>query len=515
MLVIEADDMRVDELQWMPNTRKLLQDRGLTFQNSFAPYPLCCPSRSSFLTGKYTHNHHVYSHEDPYGFRVFDDSATIATALQSAGYQTAMVGKYLNGYGQQTLKKTGQSSLNYVPPGWTDWYGASDHEWKPWDRFQGGTYDYFNLVENINGKIVGFPGRYTTDVTAGQTRSLIRKYSKGEQPWFIWWTPVAPHHGTPIEGDDPGSVRRDDGKYTNFVTPARPDRVKGLFDKQITHGLGIPLDKASEADISDKPRYLHVPPINGAEKEAIRTVSRQRAEALYVLDHQIGETISALSKQGLLDQTIIIFTSDNGYYLGEHRKRQGKITLHEPSLRVPLIIAGPGVPQGDRYDPATTVDLAPTIAAYAAAGFTSYDGMPLQDVITKGDEGWKRAVVTESLIPEARYAKTHHALGRQPLNVQGLRLGQWKLTRYSVGYEKELYDLQADPLELNSLHRNPSYQGVLKTLIALQKSLANCAGAACLAPLPKEFQLTPAQEKLLTDAQTSATRSYYSDPALK
>ncbi|MEZ5114331.1 MAG: sulfatase-like hydrolase/transferase [Nocardioidaceae bacterium] len=128
--MIEADDMRVDELRWMPNTRKYLQDRGLTFKNSFAPYPLCCPSRSSFLTGKYTHNHHVYSHEDPYGFRVFNDSVTIATALQESGYQTALVGKYLNGYGEQTVKATGKSSLKYVPPGWTDWFGASDHLWQ-------------------------------------------------------------------------------------------------------------------------------------------------------------------------------------------------------------------------------------------------------------------------------------------------------------------------------------------------------------------------------------------------
>ena len=509
LLVIEADEMRVDELAWMPNTRKLLQKTGLTFKNSFAPYPLCCPSRSSFLTGKYPHHNHVYSHEDPFGFRVFDDSDTIATTLQGAGYRTALVGKYLNGYGEQALKKTGKSSLYYVPPGWSDWYGASDHEWSIWDDFTGGTYDYFNLVENINGKIAGFPGRYTTDVTAQQTRKLISKYGKSPKPWFIWWTPIAPHHGTPIEGDDPGPVRRDDGRDTDFVTPARPDRVKGLFDAKIKHGLGVRATGQTEADVSDKPRFLHVPPLNTAEKDALRTVSRQRAEALYVLDHQIGLTISSLSKQGLLDSTIIIFTSDNGYYLGEHRKRQGKTVLHEPSLRVPLIIAGASIPNGDRYDPVATVDLAPTLASFAGTQMHEADGMALNDLITHGDRGWTRAMITESMLPDERYSKTHHALGKQPLNSRGIRLGQWKLTRYSVRYEQELYDLASDPLELSSLHKSPAAAGTLAQLKALQKAYQDCKGADCLRPIPAKWQLTPAQVKKITDAQQEVTAKYY------
>ena len=94
--------MRWDDLRWMPDVRRLLQRKGLSFENSFAPYPLCCPSRASFLSGQYTHNHHVYSHLEPYGFAAFRDQRTIATVLQGAGYRTALVGKYLNGYGEQT-----------------------------------------------------------------------------------------------------------------------------------------------------------------------------------------------------------------------------------------------------------------------------------------------------------------------------------------------------------------------------------------------------------------------------
>jgi hypothetical protein len=128
MLVIETDDMRWDDLRWMPSVRRLIQRRGLSFENSFAPYPLCCPSRSSFLSGKYTHNHHVYTHLEPYGFAAFQDRHTIATVLQGAGYHTALVGKYLNGYGEQYLRSD-KSSLHYVPPGWDQWYASSDHLW--------------------------------------------------------------------------------------------------------------------------------------------------------------------------------------------------------------------------------------------------------------------------------------------------------------------------------------------------------------------------------------------------
>ena len=129
--------------------------------------------------------------------------------------------------------------------------------------------------------------------------------------------------------------------------------------------------------MSDKPRYLRrLPELTQAERDALTTVTRQRAESLLVLDVQIGHTISRLSTSGQLRNTVL-FTSDNGYYLGEHRKRQGKINLHEPSLRVPLIVAGPGVPRGRRYDPVTTVDLAPTLASYAGTWMPGADGIDL------------------------------------------------------------------------------------------------------------------------------------------
>jgi N-acetylglucosamine-6-sulfatase len=508
VLVIEADDMRWDDLRFMPNVQRLLQRRGLTFENSFAPYPLCCPSRASFLTGQYAHNHHVYSHMDPFGFAAFHDQRTIATVLQKAGYRTALVGKYLNGYGDQPLRSTGGSSLHYEPPGWTQWMAGSDHRWQSGDPFQGGTYAYFNLTQNVNGEIKSFPGRYSTGVLGAQTRGLVSRFGRGKAPWFIWWTPVAPHHGSPFESDDPIVSTRTDGQITTWVTPARPDWVKGRFDGQIKHGSGTPATGSAEADVSDKPRYLRkLPELTQAERDAEREVTRQRAESLFVLDVQIGHTISRLSQSGQLANTVIMFTSDNGYYLGEHRKRQGKINLHEPSLRVPLIIAGPGVPTGRRYDPVSTVDMAPTLAAYAGVRMPRADGIDLTRVIKKGDDGWDRVVVTEGMMSEGRYAELHR-LGPTPLNTRGLRLGRWKITRYSTG-EVELYDLKNDPLELRNLSRVPKYAEVLADLKKLYLRYSDCQRKECRADLPKAWRLTADEERQITRNEIQETNRYF------
>ena len=437
------------------------RSRGLSFENSFAPYPLCCPSRASFLSGKYTHNHHVYTHLEPYGFAAFQDQHTIATVLQKAGYQTGLVGKYLNGYGEQYLRSD-KSSLHYVPPGWDQWYAGSDHLWDFDDpNYGGGTYSYDKLVQNINGEIHSFPGRYSTDVFAEEARHVITGFSKSKAPWFVWWTPTAPHHGLPVEPDDPKPTRRLDGQFSEWDTPGRPDWVKGRFDKQITHGSGTPLTGSAEEDVSDKPNYLRkLPELTAAEKAAETEITRQRAEALYALDVQIRRTIAHLRHLGQLKRTVIVFTSDNGYYLGEHRKRTGKINLHEPSLRVPLLVAGPGVPHGRRYDPVTTIDMAPTIASYAGTTMAGADGASLLPLISGADRGWSRAVVTEAMMGFGRYAE-QYKLGRTPLDTRGIRLGRWKLTRYSTG-ETELYDLLTDPLELNNLNRDPAYAATVR-----------------------------------------------------
>ena len=160
--MVMADDMRTDDLRFMPSVRRLLVGTGLNFRNSFSPYPLCCPARASFLTGRYAHNHHVYSHASPYGFQSFDDHATLATALQQSGYQTGFVGKYLNGYGAENSLVTGGPSFRYVPAGWTDWYGAVERPAGSPYR-SGGTYNYWHTLFNVNGTHRRHPRRPVPD----------------------------------------------------------------------------------------------------------------------------------------------------------------------------------------------------------------------------------------------------------------------------------------------------------------------------------------------------------------
>lgn len=515
ILVIETDDMRADELETMPNVEKLIADRGLSFENSFAPYPLCCPSRTSFLTGKYSHNHHVLSHLPPYGFGSFDDRTTIATRLQQAGYRTALVGKYLNGYGAQPVHGTKKSSVRYVPPGWTAWRAGLDHTWPSGSPNRGGTYHYYAMTQNVDGKVAPHRGVYSSDLTAQQTRGLIDRFGATDtatkrDPWFIWWTPVAPHFGAPAESDDPPVLRRTDGREELIKTPARPESVKGLFDARITHPLGSPPSGPAEADMSDKPRYLRdVPEMDSAEKRAVTELSRQRAESLYALDKQIGVTLERLQARGQLERTMIVFTSDNGYFLGEHRKRQGKILPHEPSLRVPLLIAGPGVPHGVRYDPATTIDLAPTFASYAGTSMPGADGRNLRPTIAGPDRGWDLPLVTEGLMTVPGYTSPSAEPGFDSgLNIRGVRTGRYKYVKYADG-ESELYDLQQDPLEMESRDKDPAYDDVQRELEQIWDEYRECAGATCRIPLPEDLRLGSSDNRDVTLAQDYRTRSYY------
>jgi arylsulfatase A-like enzyme len=356
-----------------------------------------------------------------------------------------------------------------------------------------------------------FRHRYTTDVTSEQTRDVIERFgsAKAAKPWFIWWTPLAPHEGTPLEPDDPGTFRSPDGHLEIWGTPARPAWVKHRFDDRITHGAGTPPGHPAERDVSDKPHYLRdASPLSHREKVAERTVTRQRAESLYVLDRRIADTLRTIRDTGQSRHTIVVFTSDNGYYLGEHRKRQGKITLHEPSIRVPLLMTGPHIPQGIRYDPATGVDLPVTIAGWAHARLPGADGIDLRRTIAHGDTGWSRPIVIEGRMSERRYHHgTHWAAVMRGLNTVGIRIGRWKLVRYSTG-EWELYDLLRDPLELHSLHGQRTHD-IETRLQAVWRRYAVCAGAACRAALPSDLRTSLWRERRITRHQEKERKRYF------
>jgi len=500
IVAIMVDDMREDELRYMPYTQQLIGDRGVQFTNSFATYPLCCPSRASFLLGQYTHNHRVFSHREPWGFKSLNDTSTLATWLQDSGYATVFLGKYLNGYGPQPAPDGSSSdSVRYVPPGWTEWRGSIDGGLPADDPAAGNTYRYFDTTLNVNGeRFDNYAGRYQTRVYGGLSERIIGRRAASEEPFFFWVNYTAPHHGAPREYDDPRAVMRDDGERTKTVTPAVPAEVRGLFDSSIAAAPGA----YGEEDMSDKPAFLAAPPINDAEAAALLEAARQRAEALSVVDLQVQRTVAALQASGELDDTLLMFTSDNGYFLGEHRIRQGKTLPYDPALRVPLLMAGPGIPAGElRSDPYLNIDTAPTLATLAGAmpgPETQIDGQSMLDVARGGDQGWTRAVLTETG-PRSTVRTTDES--GEPLNpvdpgepdlryILGIRTARYLYTDNAAG-EVELYDLAVDPLQLENLAYDPSYLETQVLLADVLQQFRACDGSSCRAPLPPELATEP------------------------
>ena len=265
-------------------------------------------------------------------------------------------------------------------------------------------------------------------------------------------------------------------------------------------------ERPSERDVSDKPEFIRkLPDLVGAERRALLEVQRQRAEALFAWDRQFGRIVRTLKKTGQYHDTVIVFTSDNGYFTGEHRQRSGKIKPYEPSLRVPLVVAGPGIPHGVRQTPVTTIDVTATILDLAGASLPAVDGSSMVPVFA-ADRPWAVPVVTEGSQP------LPHEVGGFPgaLTEMGLRTGRYAYFRYSTG-EGELYDLATDPLQLRSRYDDPDYRDVRRDLAKLWRQYRFCAAAECRAPLPPAYQVSVAELAKITSRQATAIRKYYGD----
>jgi arylsulfatase A-like enzyme len=425
VVVIETDDQRADDLAAMPRTAELIGRRGVEFANSFVSLSECCPSRATFLTGRYAHNHGVRASVPPFGgYRRLDSSETLAVWLRRAGYETAMVGKYLNGY---------RGSV--VPPGWTDFEGLLG-------RF---TYRFYDYTLNANGTLESPPGYQTDEITR---RSLAFLRPRPE-PFFLWVNYVAPHIGRPRELADP---------RLGSTVPA--PRHAAAF-------LGAPLPRTpafNEADVSDKPPGIRRRmPLKQWRIRALAETHRQRLASLLAVDEGVARIVEALRETGELDDTLLIFTSDNGFMLGEHRVAKGKVLPYEPSIRVPLLMRGPGITAGTRREELVwNGDLAPTIldAAGASAPF-ALDGSSLLRPLPR------RALLLEG--PPER------GTNGMPL-FAGIRTERWKYVEYVWGMA-ELYDLRRDPHELHNLARGA--REVRRRLARRLDRLRACAGGGC------------------------------------
>ena len=499
ILMFMVDDMRADDLQYMPEISRRIGGQGVTFTNGMAPYPLCCPARASVLTGLYPHNHKVWSHLEPYGFQALDDSSTIATWLDDAGYRTSYLGKYLNGYGRQPAPDgSDQHSTRYVPPGWDLWRGSIDGGLPRDHPADGGTYRFFDTTLSNNGRgYVTLERQYQTRAFGRLTRKTVARDSEKAAPWFNYVSFAAPHFGLPIEADDPSPIIDDFGREQAFKTVARPNDVKGLFDDRI---FAAPGSDWLDPDPSDRsPELTERPDLNQEEIDALVTVTRQRAESLHVVDQEIARILDVLERTGEAEETFVLFTSDNGYYLGEQGIRQGKTLPYEPALKVPMLVSGPGIPSGEvREDPFLSIDLASTLADMAdVEPVTPVDGESLLTAARIGDQGWRRPVLVETG-PASTVRRTDESGAPLPPDADpgkrdirfllGVRTPRYLYTHRATGFE-ELFDLRLDPRQYDNLvdadgMAEPGYDRPLAMLREQLAAVRSCDGEECSPPLP-------------------------------
>jgi arylsulfatase A-like enzyme len=497
ILVVMTDDQAQADLKHMPNVKRLLMKQGTTFADAVDSYPLCCPARATFITGQYEHNHGVASNFWPNGWNGMKNRANILPSwLQKVGYKTALIGKWLNGYG--SVDAHGE-----VPKGFDIWRGLLDAS----------AYDYYNYVMNKDGalttwgdadfarKLVEFshiqvidnqagasgvfralsdtfgpgpysywgtqkPADYSPDVTGGITEQLVRSEKSSKKPFFIWWAPAAPH--------------REDVATTLMGRPGRDPRPAPRYEqKSKRYKLPRP-PSFNEKDVSDKPLNLtsKAPSLTQKQIDQLQLDYEGRIGSLLAVDDHVKKLIGTLKDTGQLRNTMIVFLSDNGWLQGQHRITGDKFLPFDESLKVPLIIRGPGIPKGEKVrGQVSNVDFAPTLldAANAKAGRVQ-DGVSLLPAMRDPSKVPDRAIAIEAL---ARLFEGDIPVNGWDRPYQGVRTERYTYVVWTETGEKELYDRKRDPHELHNVSGRKRYAKVEKELARKSRRLAHCKGHGC------------------------------------
>jgi N-acetylglucosamine-6-sulfatase len=438
IVFILTDDLSSNLLQYMPHVIEM-KKKGVTFSNYIVSDSQCCPSRSSIFTGRYPHNTGVFTNggEDG-GYVVFLDRGnereTFATALSAAGYRTAMLGKYLNGY---------EPAKHPAAPGWKKWAVA------------GWGYPEFNYDLRHDDKVLHYkkkPEDYLTDVLS---RMAVRFIMKGNStPFFIEIATFAPH-----------------APYT----PAPRDA-------DAFPGLRAPRTPAfNSAPDANAPQWLReIPPLTEEEMGRIDGEFRKRAQSVLSIDKMIGEVQSAVAAIGQEKNTYFVFSSDNGLHMGEHRLRPGKMTAFDSDIHVPLIITGPMVQSGHTVNEiAENVDLCPTFTELSgAATLPNINGRSLVTLLHgRRAAGWRTIALIEHHGPLSNRSDpdspAHHS--GNPPSYNAIRTRTSVYVEYVTG-EKEYHNLIRDPYELHNTFSSLSSANK-KWLHAKLETLKSCQDA--------------------------------------
>jgi arylsulfatase A-like enzyme len=429
-----TDDMRWDEFDPLPEMKPgggydWVQQHGVRFPTEWLSNNLCCPARATAVTGQTSFNNGVYTNQQ---YADFQDSLPLW--LQKAGYCTGMTGKYLNGYNLKRRR----------PAGWDYWEPFLSHI----DDETG------YAIEGRDGK-ARTPHRFITDEVAAITRAQLRDCLATGKPTFVALWPFAPHFGS-----DPAP------KYADATVPPWTNTDPSY----------------EEQDISDKPQWLQTwhPKVPFGIDRAFVDSHDKRMRTLLSADDALKSVIEFLRNKDELDNTIIIVTSDNGWFLGEHRISERKRMAYEAG-QVALWIAGPGFPKHETRNAfVTNLDVPATIvAATGAKPLRTIDGRSVQDILK--DHGLAHDRFLPLFVPTEPGDETHQPPG------QGVRTAHYKYLKYDDGSE-ELYDLRTDPHELTNLAADPAHADLKRQMIALAKRAKECKGDACRASAPAALQ---------------------------
>lgn len=512
IVVILTDDLNENVYDtmvdggFMPNLKTHVVDKGVSFDNSFVTNAICCPSRATFLTGMYSHNHEIFGNIGPQpllpgimwpGWFPKNgnpglNATTIGVAMQNLGYRTGHLGKYLNGYGVFAPDGVGDPAT-YIEPGWHDWQVLIDPT----------TYTVYDYQMNINGTVVDFgsnPSDYQTDVlTTRAVQFINREAQNTASPFFLVIAPLAPHveFSELISG---GDDYRD--RFQTFIRPA--PRHEHLTDGNQANGELPELDTTkpsfNEPDVSDKPDCPRPPPGAGLTFEpfCVQELGQLSAEfdvpnvmnqykvmlgSMLALDDMVGFVVQSLANNGILGNTVIVFTSDNGWLHGEHRMNDKRVA-YEESIRVPLVVRGPGFAQG-QTSPNIVLnnDLAPTFAAMGAGGLHwQADGRNIVPLLLDPDRlDWnRRSFLVESyFVPSGLKFElgTMNAIRRVTPSLDYTYM-QWFNDPAAPGTvtDREFYNNQSDPYQLQNITLSAGTFAGFDNLISIFKT---CTGQFC------------------------------------
>ncbi len=413
-----VDDLRTSDVvpDIMPHVCKVMGNPSLKFANHSVPFTLCAPSRVSILTGLEPHNHGVLTDHAPGGYTGYEplEGNSLPVWLTNAGYYVGHVGKFINDYNL--------IAPDHVPPGYADWRAMSC-------AFE----LYTNFTLNENGTQVAYDnGEYTTDVFVEKVLNFI---ATAPQPFAMFFWPNCCHWPSIPAVQDAGT-------FADVDMPISPS-----FD---------------EADVSDKPRAIQKLPLFGKkQKQQIEHKWRTRAECLQSLDRGIKTIMETLQTGGLLSNTHVMFTSDNGLVEGEHRIQKEKNVLYEEGVTVPFYWHQPSGYNAKCTHPVSNIDA--TAAMVELSGATAQrvlDGMSLTPLLADVSAPWKTAALVKSY------------------KTDGICTQQYRYIEWSNG-DKELYDMTIDPYQLDNKAGLSAYQDIQQACATALASLEGCAGDTC------------------------------------